>query len=217
MMVDSDEALLLILRLGGNSAAAAEVVFRGKECPKKAIPLGAGARVALLSQGDRLQVLDPDAGSLVDLECLVGESVSDACRFPSGGGSSFLVVVTASGRALKVDWQRDEVVAAVDDNLRVDSVEQSEDCGMSPVRAKGKRIGADRACLVYVRHSLECVFRCQFPSLRQRDQTSDTDRPFWNRLVVGQGAADRSDQSGRRGGQRQPPDRSDQNRLLPGD
>lgn len=195
MMMDPDEALLLILRLGGNPAP--EVLFRGKECPKKAIPLGAEARVALLSQDDRLQVLDTDAESLVDLECLVGESVSDACHFPSGGEGSLMVVVTASGRALKVDWRRDEVVAALDDDLRVDSVDQSEDSGMSPVRAKGKRIGADCCvCLAYVCHSMECVFRCQFPSLRQRDQTSDTRRSFWNRLVLGQGAADRSDRTG---------------------
>ena len=108
------------------------------------MPLGRdGSSVAVLSQDDRLQLLDPVSGSLTDVECVVaGDPVSDVCLCPAalaekcvGGGKSLLVVVTASGRALKVDPLKDLVVGAVDEDLRV---EQSEP-GTSPV--KGKSFG----------------------------------------------------------------------------
>ena len=138
--MDLDGSALRILTLGADSTT--EVIYREKAWPKKIVPLGTeGSRVAVLSQDDRLQVLDPAAGSLVNLTCLADEPVSDACRLPAASGKtdgkSLLVAVTASGRALKVDPQNDAVVGAVDEDLRV---EQSEP-GMSPVGGKGKSTG----------------------------------------------------------------------------
>ena len=138
--MDLDESSLKILKLG--SDCATEVLYRGKEWPRKTLPLGRdGSCVAVLSQDDRLQLLDPSSGSLTSLECVVaGDPVSDMCLYPTalaekggGGAKSLLVVVTASGRALKVDPLKDLVVGAVDEDLRV---EQSEP-GMSPVKGKG--------------------------------------------------------------------------------
>ena len=132
------ESALRILRLGADSAT--EVLYRGKEWPKRTVPLGTGGRLAVLSQDDRLQVLEPASESLADLECMAGDPVSDVCRLPlastENDGESLLVAVTASGRALKVDPLKDAVVGAVDEDLRV---EQSEP-GMSPV-GKGKNVG----------------------------------------------------------------------------
>ena len=138
--MDLDESSLKILKLG--RGCATEVLYRAKEWPRKTVPLARdGSSVAVLSQDDRLQLLDPSSGSLTNLECIVaGDPVSDVCLYPTilaekcGGGKSLLLVVTASGRALKVDPLKDLVVGAVDEDLRV---EQSEP-GTSPV--KGKRM-----------------------------------------------------------------------------
>ena len=139
--MDLDESSLKILKLG--RGCATEVLYRAKEWPRKTVPLVRdGSSVALLSQDDRLQLLDPSSGSLTNLECFAaGDPVSDVCLFPAtlaekcGGGKSLLVVTTSSGRALKVDPLKDLVVGAVDEDLRV---EQSEP-GTSPV--KGKSFG----------------------------------------------------------------------------
>ena len=140
--MDLDESSLKILKLG--RGCATEVLYRAKEWPRKTVPLARDGRsVAVLSQDDRLQLLDPVYGSLTDLDCVVGgEPVSDVCLYPTalaekcgGGGKSLLVVVTASGRALKVEPLKNLVVGAVDEDLRV---EQSEP-GTSPV--KGKSVG----------------------------------------------------------------------------
>lgn len=167
--MDLDESSLRILRLKVDSTTG--VVYRGKEWPKKTVPLEAEGRVAVLSQDDRLQVLDPASGSLADLECLTGEPVSDACRLPAAASGesdgerrpplALLVVVTASGRALKVDPLRDAVVGAVDGDLRV---EQSEP-GMSPVRGKGKSVGEETCCVEYAR-SRETYFEVGSPRTR---------------------------------------------------
>ena len=135
--MDLDASPLRILRLGADSTT--EVIYRGKQWPKKTVPLGRDGLVAVLSQDDRLQVLDPASASLADVGCVVGEPVSDVCRFPvaSTESDSLLVAVTASGRALKLDPLGDAVVGAVDEDLRV---EQSEP-GLSPVRGKGKGVG----------------------------------------------------------------------------
>ena len=139
--MDLDESSLKILKLG--RGCATEVIYRGKEWPRKTVPLPRdSSSAAVLSQDDRLQLLDPSSGSLTNLECVAaGDPVSDVCLYPAalagkcGGGKSLLIVVTASGRALKVDPLKDLVVGAVDEDLRV---EQSEP-GMSPV--KGKSVG----------------------------------------------------------------------------
>ena len=142
------ESTVRILRLGADSGT--EVLYRGKEWPKKTVPLRRGGRLAVLSQDDRLQVLEPASGCLADLECMAGDPVSDVCRLPlasteNDDGESLLVAVTASGRALKVDPLKDAVVGAVDEDLRV---EQSEP-GMSPV-GKGKSVG-EKFCAEWLR------------------------------------------------------------------